>query len=209
MLNVDSYQLKGLEMAMSTGLDHDRSVLRPLTPDDRQSLLDLDRRMSDRSIYLRFFILSRHAADVYIDELLKPDSPDHISIAATVDGQIVGVASYQRTEPTAAEVALMIDDAHQHRGIGTLLLEHLAAQARRTGIGTFDADVLNQNTTMLGAFRSLGLAIASRADGGTVRLSIDLGEGPDVMGHLAVDSAGRVDPHANECRPTDPVRVNT
>ncbi len=135
-----------------------RSIhIRPIGPGDRTALLDFDARASDRSLYLRFFSANREAADAYVERLLRPAGPDHLTVGALVGSEIVGVASYERDTPTTAEFALIVVDTSQHLGIGTLLLEHLAAHARTHGIVSFFADVLAQNGGMIHVIRALGL----------------------------------------------------
>ncbi|MDQ2848087.1 MAG: GNAT family N-acetyltransferase [Actinomycetota bacterium] len=167
-----------------------RSVhIRSLGPEDRAALLELDRRASDRSIYLRFFSASRYSADAYIEQLLRPPGPDHLAIGAIVAGLVVGVASFERIGPDSAEFALLIEDASQHLGIGTLLIEHLAASARHRAITTLRADVLTQNATMINVIRALGLPITTTQDGEVQQVSVGLT--PDVSAATAVDERDR------------------
>lgn len=148
--------------------------IRPLHPDDGQALLDFDARASDRSIYLRFFSVSRHSADGYIERLLRPAAADHLAVGAVVGAAIVGVASFECIEPNVAEIALLIDDDSQKVGIGTLLIEHLAARARQRGVIAFQADVLNHNAAMVNVFRSLRLPITIVRAGEVLRISVQL-----------------------------------
>ena len=108
--------------------------IRPAVPADKAALIALDHRASDRSIYYRFFTVSRHAADTYVDRLLRPSSADHRALVALIGGDIVGVVSFERLTDTSAELAVLIDDQAQHKGIGTLLIEHLADVARQCAL---------------------------------------------------------------------------
>lgn len=123
--------------------------IRSARPADRQGLLELNARSSDRSLYLRFFAVNCPAADSYVDVELRSADDDHQAIVATIGPDLVGVAAYERLSPDEAEVALLIDDTHQHLGIGTLLLEHLAALARAVGLRRFVAETLAENYRML------------------------------------------------------------
>jgi acyl-CoA synthetase (NDP forming)/GNAT superfamily N-acetyltransferase len=151
--------------------------LRLLTAQDRAAILALDDRCSDRSIYLRFFSVSRHTADSYVKRLLRPAALDHAALVASIGGQVVGVAGYELLDETVAraglggdaEFALLVDDQHQHLGIGTLLVEHLASLARQRGVARFIADVLAENRPMTGLLRELGFTLDSAYDAEMVR----------------------------------------
>ena len=77
----------------------------------------------------------------------------------------MGIARYDRTEGTSAEVAFNISDAHQGRGLGSVLLEHLTVAARERGITRFVADVLPQNRKMMTVFTEAGYEVALATDG--------------------------------------------
>jgi GNAT superfamily N-acetyltransferase len=117
------------------GLLLDRAVvfLRASRPTDVDALLDLHRRVSGRSRYFRFFT---GAADVEreVRRLSRPPDADHAVVVAEHDGLVVAVASYERLDVARAELALLVDDDWQGRGVGTLLLERLASYARAAGI---------------------------------------------------------------------------
>ncbi len=84
--------------------------IRPIQDGDHGGLLALNARASDQSIFNRFFSLSRHAADVYVDRLLRPPDADHQALVAFVGDELVGVAAFERLDTVSAEFALLIDD---------------------------------------------------------------------------------------------------
>ncbi|MEP6853281.1 MAG: GNAT family N-acetyltransferase [bacterium] len=143
-------------------------------PEDRIGLLELDARSSDRSIYLRFFSANRRVADGYVETVLRSPGPGHDAVVALTGQEIVGVASYERTSADEAEVALLVDDPHQHLGIGTLLLEHLCALARAAGLRRFTAETLAENFRMLGVFDRFGFAVHRETDYETVHVTCSL-----------------------------------
>jgi acyl-CoA synthetase (NDP forming)/RimJ/RimL family protein N-acetyltransferase len=152
-----------------------RSVrLRAAGPADRPALLGLNAKASDRSIYLRFFTVSRSAADGYADRLIRPAGVDHAALLMELDGQLIAVAGFERVGEDCAEIALLVGDDFQHEGAGTLLLEELAAVARQRGITRFTAEVLVENGVMLGALRRLGYPVQGRIEDGVSLLSMDL-----------------------------------
>jgi GNAT superfamily N-acetyltransferase len=166
-------------MALSVDIDPVRAGvdlihIRAVEATDRDALLTLNDHVSDRSLYRRFFIVSRHAAVAYVDQLLRPSSIDHQALVGLVDGELVGVASYERSGTARAEIAVLIEDRYQHMGIGTKLIEALVDIARRDGIRQLVADVLTGNSPMIAMVRQLGLPTSIRAEGDTVVMSLTL-----------------------------------
>jgi acyl-CoA synthetase (NDP forming)/GNAT superfamily N-acetyltransferase len=138
--------------------------IRPVTAADEGQLRTLHEAASDRSIYLRYFSLNRQAGDRYLDKVLHGDK-DEIALVAEEHGTAIGMAGCTRLHHTAdAEVALLVADAHQRRGVGTLLLEHLAALARHAGIRSFVADTLADNGLMQKVFTDAGFPVERRTD---------------------------------------------
>ncbi len=148
--------------------------IRPVQPEDIDALLQLHNGVSERSRYLRFFSFSRHSAVGYVRLLIQPASDDHVALCAWIDGRLVGVAAFERIGDNAAEVALLVADEHHHQGIGTLLLEHLAAAARRVGIAQFDAEVLAENGAAVQVLHDLGFHVGLRMEGSTELIVMDL-----------------------------------
>ncbi|MEP6462389.1 MAG: GNAT family N-acetyltransferase [Frankiaceae bacterium] len=150
--------------------------LRPPTPADRPALAELHARLSRRSSFLRYFSLSQRAPQRYLDLVLAPDDTDLPGLVALIGQSPVALASYERLGGgDEAEVAFLVDDDHQGLGISTLLLETLAADARRRGIRRFVAEVLPENEAMLDVFSAAGFeASPRRFREGTVRVAFQL-----------------------------------
>jgi acyl-CoA synthetase (NDP forming)/GNAT superfamily N-acetyltransferase len=151
-------------------------AIRPVTAEDAEPLAGLFRRGSAASLRLRFFATPGPgllAAEVA--RLTRPASPQHATVAAELAGALVGVASYERGTPTGpeAEFAVFVDDPHQGRGIGTLLLEHLARQARDSGVTRLVGEVLAGNARMLRVAGDLSATTSSRLPDGVVEVTVD------------------------------------
>jgi succinyl-CoA synthetase alpha subunit/GNAT superfamily N-acetyltransferase len=132
--------------------------VRPISQRDKAALSALYTRASPRSRYLRFFTAGI-SIDREVQRLIAP-SGDHMALLAEHEGVAVGVASYEILNGTQAEIAILVDDAWQGDGIGSLLIEHLAAVARRAGIQELVGDVLATNVTMLRTSASMAPGIA-------------------------------------------------
>jgi RimJ/RimL family protein N-acetyltransferase len=159
-----------------TRLDGGPLEIRPLRPDDLAEVLRLHDAASDRSLRLRFFSTSRHNAHEYVSHLVRPPDPTHGAVLALVDGHVVGTAAYELVGPGEAEIAVLVADRWQHDGVGTLMLNELAATARASGVHRFVADVLADNGEMIRVLRHLGLPIALRSESGVVRVTCELDE---------------------------------
>ncbi|HEV7523644.1 MAG TPA: GNAT family N-acetyltransferase [Acidimicrobiia bacterium] len=144
--------------------------IRPCRPDDEPALLALYERLSDDSIYLRFFSPVPRPTAVQLERITSVDYVDHMVLVAQIGSEIVAIARYDRIEPNEAEVAFAVADDQQRRGLATLLLEHLAVIARAHGIATFWADTLPGNSKMLNVFADAGWKAESHFDQGTVRV---------------------------------------
>jgi acetate---CoA ligase (ADP-forming) len=144
--------------------------IRPCRPDDEPALLALYERLSDESIYLRFFSPVPRPTAVQLERITSIDYVDRMVLVAVLGGDMVAVARYDRVGPDEAEVAFAVADDQQRRGLATLLLEHLAGIARAHGIRTFSADTLPGNSKMLNVFTDAGWEATTRFDQGTVRV---------------------------------------
>jgi acetate---CoA ligase (ADP-forming) len=154
--------------------------LRPIRSDDKQRMLEMWDRTSAESRRMRFHGLF-HLDENNVGRFTDLDPGTQLALVATRGrGQremIIGVARYER-EPDApehAEFAALVEDAYQGRGVGTLLIRHLAQIAIEAGIRKLTGDILSDNARMLNLIRDLGLEYQSDRDpGGVVRSDLEL-----------------------------------
>lgn len=145
--------------------------LRPITPADADALQRFHLAQSPESIYFRFFAPMPRLSPNDLHRFTHVDHVDRVAFICLSGEEIVGVGRYDRIETFTAEVAFNISDHHQGRGLGSVLLEHLAAAARENGVHTFVADVLPQNRKMMGVFRDAGYEVRHAYDDGVISLS--------------------------------------
>jgi len=101
--------------------------------------------------------------------------PEHLTVLAHLDGELVGVGEMHRCEnPREAEVAFAVGDGHHGEGIATLLFERLAEAALRCGITRFVAQTLHENHAMQLVFRTQGCPVTVRRDDDVTQVSIEL-----------------------------------
>jgi acyl-CoA synthetase (NDP forming)/RimJ/RimL family protein N-acetyltransferase len=148
--------------------------LRPILPSDADRLLRFYSRLSDETIYYRFFSLYRELSERDVVKFTVVDHHDRAALIATIGEEMIGVVRYERVTDVEAEVAFNIEDAHQGRGLGTVFLEHIAAAARENGISRFVADVLPENRKMLHVFSDAGYVVTQGFEDGVARVSFDL-----------------------------------
>ena len=151
--------------------------IRDLRPDDKARLLAHFQGLSPQARYLRFHAAKKSLSVDELREFTELDFPSRAALVATLshdgDERIIGVARYAVAPeaPERAELGFAVLDEHQGRGIGTVLLEHLATVARANGITEFEADVLGENNRMLQVFADSGFTVTRSLEGGVFRVS--------------------------------------
>ncbi|MFR0639694.1 GNAT family N-acetyltransferase [Arthrobacter sp. LS16] len=149
--------------------------LRPITPADAQALQDMHQKQSETSVYLRYFTYKSALTAKELERFTNVDHVNRVAFTVFRGSNIIGVGRYDRLDdPTEAEVAFNVSDAYQGTGIGSILLEHLAAAARENDITRFTAEVLPENRKMLTVFSEAGYAVARHFEDGVVMLEFPI-----------------------------------
>ncbi|MGW2014098.1 bifunctional acetate--CoA ligase family protein/GNAT family N-acetyltransferase [Streptomyces sp. NPDC001927] len=157
--------------------------IRPITADDADRLVSFYEQVSDESKYYRFFAPYPRLSAKDVHRFTHHDFVDRVGLAATVGGEFIATVRYDRIDDRGlpasspadeAEVAFLVQDAHQGRGVASALLEHIAAVARERDIRRFAAEVLPANTKMIKVFTDAGYTQKRSFEDGSVRLHLDL-----------------------------------
>ncbi|ROP46141.1 acyl-CoA synthetase (NDP forming) [Streptomyces sp. PanSC9] len=157
--------------------------IRPITADDADRLVSFYEQVSDESKYYRFFAPYPRLSAKDVHRFTHHDFVDRVGLAATIGGEFIATVRYDRigadgmpasAPADEAEVAFLVQDAHQGRGVASTLLEHIAAVARERGIRRFAAEVLPANTKMIKVFTDAGYTQKRSFEDGVVRLEFDL-----------------------------------
>jgi acyl-CoA hydrolase/RimJ/RimL family protein N-acetyltransferase len=191
--------------------DGGRAFIRPIRLTDEPALREAFYDLSESTVYHRWFRHLRSMPHDQIRELIRTDYARDLVLVVTPtktdDQAIIAVAGYDLDPRTnLAEVAFVVNDEWQGRGLGTALLGALMEAAREQGIGGFTATVLADNPSMLRVFHNAGVPIESTVEDGTYSIVLRFspprprGETPD--GTAAADAASGIPPAA----PGDPVR---
>src|SRR6202453_4767359 len=148
--------------------------IRPATPGDYDAVKAMHTAMSPDNSYLRFFNFSQLSAEREAERMCREPRPGRTALLALAGGQVAGCGSYDVEPGGKAEVAFAVAEHMHHRGIATLLLEHLVSAARSHGITTFTAQTLGENTPMLHVFADAGLPVQRHYEDGVVEVRIPL-----------------------------------
>ncbi len=126
-------------------------LIRPIRSDDKRYLEDGLRQLSDESVHRRFLSPKRSFSRSELRYLTEVDGRDHVALVAEYPGEpvrrLIAVGRFVRLaqNPDAAEVAIVVSDDWQRRGVGSLFAERLAAEARRLGVKRFTATMATDN----------------------------------------------------------------
>ncbi|MGV1035931.1 MAG: GNAT family N-acetyltransferase [Candidatus Nanopelagicales bacterium] len=148
--------------------------IRPVRPDDREMLTEFYGDLTEETLYMRFFSPSPDLLSRSIDKILAADHREHVGLLALMGGRIIGIGTYDSVGRAEAEIAFIVADGQQGRGLGSVLLEHLAAIARENGIYRFKAEVLSGNKKMLATFAAAGYSPSQELQEGIVLIDFDI-----------------------------------
>ncbi len=148
--------------------------LRPIQPNDADKLVAFYDRVSPESKYLRFFAPYPRLSERDVRRFTQVDYVDRVALIVTLGEEMIAVGRYDRIDDSQAEVAFLIEDAHQGRGIAQLLLEHLAEAARERGITGFVAEVLPQNRRMAEVFADAGYRMRKGIEDGVLTVEFPI-----------------------------------
>jgi GNAT superfamily N-acetyltransferase len=157
--------------------DGARVTLRSIAPEDKPLLVASYERLSEESRYRRFFSVKKELSAAELEYLVDVDHNDHEAIVAIdpSSGEALGVARYIRASAGAevAEVAVVVADDWQGRGVGRALLDRLTYRARHAGVRRFSALVQGDNRASIGLLEGVG-DTRRRYETGEVELIIEL-----------------------------------
>ena len=158
--------------------DGTRVNIRALRPEDEADMLAAVERTSAESQHQRFFVMKRDFPERERTFFMNVDFTEHVALVAVVTEQgrltIIGGGRYIVFEPGRAEMAFVVVDAWQGRGVGSLLMRHLVRIARHTNLAELVAEVLPRNAAMLKVFSKAGFKPGAQRDPQTVHLALRL-----------------------------------
>lgn len=155
--------------------DGSTAHLRPITPEDAGRLVAFYARVSPESKYLRFFAPYPELSAHDIHRFTHVDHHDRVALILTIGDAMVAVGRYDRL-PNGhdAEVAFLVEDSQQGKGVGQLLLEHLAEAGRECGVDRFVAEILPQNRRMVQVFVDAGYTVRREFEDGMIAVEFPI-----------------------------------
>ena len=159
--------------------------LRPIRSEDAELLVKMYSRVSDRSKYYRFFSPMPTLSERDVARFTQVDHQDRVAFVLLLRDEMIAVGRYDVVAPGEAEVAFLVEDEHQGRGIAQLLLENLAQAGRERGVEKFVAEVLPDNNAMIQTFRDAGYRVVSAFDEGVLTLEFPIDPTDTFVGAMA------------------------
>jgi GNAT superfamily N-acetyltransferase len=165
--------------------DGTRVTIRAVRSDDRNRLVEAFQLLEKDSIYTRFFSFRKQPSDAELDRAINVDFVSEVALVVTTEtarGEII-IASgrYIAIDGPGperhAEVAFVVEEDYQRRGIASRLLSNLANLARDQSFTHFEADVLSENRSMLEVFKRCGFSMRQRREAGVIHLTLALAAG--------------------------------
>jgi RimJ/RimL family protein N-acetyltransferase len=152
--------------------------VRALRPEDEADMLAALEQASARSLQRRFFAMKRHFSDKERAFFMDIDFSSHVALVARAEqagrNVLAGGCRYIVSKPGRAEMAFMVADAWQGRGVGSILMRHLVKIAREAGLKQLTAEVLSENAAMRKVFGKFGFKSVPSHDPQTIELVLNL-----------------------------------
>ena len=168
-------------LVQETLKDGSNVTIRAIRPDDTDRLVKAFLALEPQTIRLRFFYAKQSLTDADLRRLQKMDYQRYVGLAATVQNAgaevIIGFGEYV-ARGESAEVAFVIEEDWQGRGVASRLLQHLVRIALEHGVIQFEAEVLKENEPMLSVFRQSGLPMTTRNGDDAVLVTLVLNTPP-------------------------------
>jgi acyl-CoA synthetase (NDP forming)/GNAT superfamily N-acetyltransferase len=169
--------------------------IRPIRPEDAELLVEFYGRVSDQSKYFRFFSPMPNLSQRDLTRFTQVDHVHRVAFVMLLSERLIALGSYEGhplpedapegSGPEVAEVAFLVEDAQQGRGIGQLLLEHLAQAGRERGVDRFVAEVLPENNRMIQTFRDAGYRLLSGYEDGVITLEFPIASTDTAIGVMS------------------------
>ena len=150
--------------------------IRPVRPQDADALQEMHLGQSEQSMIFRFFAPRGRLSETELHRFTHVDHRERVALVLMDGPALRAVGRFDVTGPGEAEVAFYVSDSLHGLGLGSVLLEHLAAAGRDVGVRTFVADVLPGNGKMIHVFKQGGFPVRARTEDGVLSVSMDIEE---------------------------------
>ncbi len=169
------------EASVETLATGEQVRVRPVRISDEEALQDMFYRLSDESRYRRFMAFRREHPHKEMQELVDLDYDRNVALVVCTNDELADIIAMARydVDPAdqLADIAFVVRDEWQRKGIGTLLMQRMADIARDRGLAGFKADVLRDNRLMMWVFEKCGLKTEFSLDAGVYHVVLRFPEG--------------------------------
>ncbi|MHC1590564.1 MAG: GNAT family N-acetyltransferase [Candidatus Helarchaeales archaeon] len=155
----------------------ERFKIRPISPEDDDAVLELYYSLSQETVYFRFFQTKKNVPKSRVRQFTRIDYRKNFALVVeNPQKKLIGIGRFivDKDDPDSAEMSIVIADAYQRRGIGTILIKYLVQIAKERGIKKIYATVLSDNYKILGTIDKLGFKFQRRLEDGDLRVECDL-----------------------------------
>ncbi|NVM55680.1 MAG: GNAT family N-acetyltransferase [Candidatus Helarchaeota archaeon] len=150
-------------------------LYRPIRPDDDDKILEFYYSLSRETIYFRFFSGRKNVPISRIRRYTHIDYEKNFAMVVEYQDTIIGIGHYIITENLeTAEMAVVMDDNWQQKGIGTHFLRYLISIAKERGIKHLTATVLLENYKILKTIEKLGFKFSKKLEEGDLLVEADI-----------------------------------
>jgi ribosomal protein S18 acetylase RimI-like enzyme len=150
--------------------------IRAQRPEDRAGLEAAIARMSDETLYRRFFVVKHDFSEKEAAYFLNIDFVNHVALVVLNDESgkraIIGSGRYIVIDAGRAEASFAVIDEYQGQGVGSALMRHLVSLGRQTGLRELVAEVMSDNAPMLKVFEKSGLETSAQREGPYVHVRL-------------------------------------
>jgi GNAT superfamily N-acetyltransferase len=152
---------------LETLRDGRKIEIRATKPEDRDEMMKAVGRTSDNSLYRRFFSPKRGFSEKEVNYFMDIDFVKQVALVVVLeeaDRPIIAGGRYIVFTPGIGELLFVVEDAYQHQGIGSALMRHIIAIARKAGLGKLHGEMLPGNEPALKMFERTGLVVSTTRD---------------------------------------------
>ncbi|MHA1649199.1 MAG: GNAT family N-acetyltransferase [Candidatus Helarchaeota archaeon] len=150
-------------------------LYRPIRPDDDDKILEFYYSLSRETIYFRFFSGRKNVPKSRVRDYTHIDYQKNFAMVVEYQGKIIGIGHYIITDdPETAEMAVVIHDDWQRKGIGTHFLRYLISIAKERGVKHLTATVLLENYKILKTIEKLGFKFTKKLEEGDLLVEADI-----------------------------------
>ena len=154
------------------------ATIRAIDNGDKEAIYQFYDRVSDKSKFLRFFGTHPTLSDSDMQRWLDIEGYERVTLVLEERGDIVAVAGYaivqQFLPARVGDVSFLVQDSHQGKGVGPIMLEHLAQIGREGNVSRFFAEMLMQNRTMTQVFISAGYQVKPELEDGMITVDFEI-----------------------------------